>query len=104
MIITKRIEAYSLLDFIKGVQEGVLEGYHVSDENTSFPQQFGTFYTCGLHKSIKDEDPVQESLSKASNQAYKPTSELGSTQGTLETENASKAVTEDSKTKGKTKG
>lgn len=46
---TKRIEAYSIAEFVQQVQQAIREGYELDlDTNENYPQQFGTLFTCGM--------------------------------------------------------
>lgn len=46
---TKRIEAYSIAEFVQQVQQAIREGYELDlNTNENYPQQFGTLFTCGV--------------------------------------------------------
>lgn len=65
-----RVEAYSLLEFMLLVEKEILNGYRVCTSNENYPQNFGSFYSCGLVKEavgakeeprvVKLEEPVVE--------------------------------------------
>ena len=59
-----RVEAYSLLEFMQLVEKEILKGYRVSTDNDLYPQNFGSFYSCGLVKEepqvVKLEEPEVE--------------------------------------------
>ena len=64
-----RVEAYSLLEFMLLVEKEILNGYRVCTSNENYPQNFGSFYSCGLVKEAvgaKEEPRVvkQEELEK----------------------------------------
>lgn len=49
---SKRIEAYSIAEFVQQVQQAIREGYELDlDTNENYPQQFGTLFTCGVVKT-----------------------------------------------------
>lgn len=49
---SKRIEAYSIAEFVQQVQQAIREGYELDlDTNENYPQQFGTLFTCGVVKA-----------------------------------------------------
>lgn len=52
---TLKIEEYSLVDFVMKVQQGILEGYEVTDSSDDAPLQIGGGYHVILRK--KDEHP-----------------------------------------------
>ena len=55
---TKRIDAYSLAEFLTKVEEAYNEGYRVDfSTNENYPQAFGSHYTVGL---TKPEASVEE--------------------------------------------
>lgn len=46
---TKRIEAYSIADFVKQIQEAVLEGYKINlEDNEKYPLQIGVGFYCTM--------------------------------------------------------
>lgn len=45
-----RIQAYSLFDFLKALEQRIIEGYRVSDKSGDFPTGFVNYYTCQLVK------------------------------------------------------
>lgn len=48
---TKRIDAYSLAEFMNKVEEAYNEGYRVDfTTNENYPQAFGSHYTVGMVK------------------------------------------------------
>lgn len=59
---TKSLTAYNLYDFVKGVQDAVLEGYRLSTENTNFPVQLGPSLYTGIMvlEDVTKEEPVVE--------------------------------------------
>ncbi len=58
---TKSLTAYNLYDFVKGVQDAVLEGYRLSTDNSNFPVQLGpSLYTGRLVlEDVTKEEPVE---------------------------------------------
>ena len=49
---TKRIEAYSIADFVKQIQEAVLEGYRINlEDNEKYPLQIGVGFYCTMERS-----------------------------------------------------
>jgi len=44
------IVSHNLWDFLQSIQQGVLDGYVLSDKNVHFPQAFISLYTCTLVK------------------------------------------------------
>lgn len=49
---TKRIEAYSIADFVKQIQEAVLEGYKTNlEDNEKYPLQIGVGFYATLDKN-----------------------------------------------------
>jgi len=52
---TLKIEEYSLVDFVMKVQQGILEGYEVTDSSDDAPLQIGGGYHVILRK--KNEHP-----------------------------------------------
>jgi hypothetical protein len=51
---TKKIEAYNLGDFVKGVQESAKEGFEIDfDDNDSYPVSMVGYYRCLMHKGQK---------------------------------------------------
>lgn len=49
---SKRIEAYSIAEFVQQVQQAIREGYELDlNTNENYPQQFGTLFTCGVVKA-----------------------------------------------------
>jgi hypothetical protein len=56
-----RIEAYSLLEFMQLVEKEILKGYRVSIDNDLYPQNFGSFYSCGLVKEEPQLVKLEES-------------------------------------------
>lgn len=59
---TKSLTAYNLYDFVKGVQDAVLEGYRLSTENANFPVQLGPSLYTGIMvlEEVTKEEPVAE--------------------------------------------
>lgn len=55
---TKSLTAYNLYDFVKGVQDAVLEGYRLSTDNANFPVQLGPSLYTGI--MVFEEEPVVE--------------------------------------------
>lgn len=56
---TKRIEAYSIAEFVQQVQQAIRDGYELDlDTNDNYPQQFGTLFTCGV---VPTQVPTQPS-------------------------------------------
>lgn len=54
---TKRIDAYSLAEFMNKVEEAYNEGYRVDfTTNENYPQAFGSHYTVGM---VKQEASVE---------------------------------------------
>lgn len=50
---SKRIEAYSIAEFVQQVQQAIREGYELDlNTNENYPQQFGTLFTCGVVKQV----------------------------------------------------
>ncbi len=50
---TKRIEAYSMAEFLQQVRQAIREGYELDlNTNENYPQQFGTLFTCGVVKVV----------------------------------------------------
>ena len=48
---TKRIEAYAIADFVKQIQEAVLEGYKINlEDNEKYPLQIGVGFYATLDK------------------------------------------------------
>jgi hypothetical protein len=45
-----RIQAYSLFDFMKALEERIIQGYRVSDKSGDFPVAMVSYYTCQLVK------------------------------------------------------
>lgn len=46
---TKRITEFTFLDFMKSVEESILEGYRLDFDNIdNVPQRFGNTYECGM--------------------------------------------------------
>ncbi len=45
-----RIQAYSLFDFMKALEERIIQGYRVSDKSGDFPVAMVGYYTCQLVK------------------------------------------------------
>ena len=49
---TKRIEAYSIADFVTRIQEAVLEGYKINlEDNEKYPVQIGVGFYATLDKA-----------------------------------------------------
>ena len=49
---TKRIEAYSIADFVKQIQDAVLEGYKINlEDNEKYPLQIGVGFYATLDKA-----------------------------------------------------
>lgn len=42
------IQEFSIADFVKSIQECVLNGYELSFENDKYPQGFSSHYYCGM--------------------------------------------------------
>lgn len=58
---TKRIDSYSFMEFCQLVQEAIKDGYSFDfDSNENFPQQMGTFITCGLVKEVEAAEVTAE--------------------------------------------
>jgi hypothetical protein len=56
---TKRIEAYSIADFVKQIQEAVLEGYRINlEDNDKYPLQIGMGFYATLDLSNPTLDKV----------------------------------------------
>lgn len=65
---TKRIEAYSIADFVKQIQEAVLEGYKINlEDNEKYPLQIGVGFYCTLDKVAMKNILVQESMKNIQN-------------------------------------
>ena len=48
---TKRIEAYAIDDFVKQIQEAVLQGYRINlEDNEKYPLQIGVGFYCTMDK------------------------------------------------------
>jgi hypothetical protein len=48
---TKRIEAYAIDDFVKQIQEAVLQGYRLNlEDNEKYPLQIGVGFYCTMDK------------------------------------------------------
>jgi hypothetical protein len=61
---TKKIEAYNLGDFVKGIQESAKEGYEVDfDDNDSYPVSMVGYYRCLMHKGQKVAALLKEKVS-----------------------------------------
>lgn len=55
----KRIEAYAIADFVKQIQEAVLEGYRLNlEDNDKYPVQIGM----GYYATLEFDNPVLESI------------------------------------------
>jgi len=56
------IVSHNLWDFLQAVQQGILDGYVLSDVNQHFPQAFISLYTCTLVKKecLHDYDFCRE--------------------------------------------
>ena len=51
---TKKIEAYNLGDFVKGIQEAVKEGFEIDfNSNESYPISMVGYYRCIMYKGPK---------------------------------------------------
>lgn len=61
------ITAYNLYDFLLEIQNGVKQGYVLSDKNEFFPQGFVSLYTCTLVKEEKSEEVVEIATTVAEN-------------------------------------
>ena len=60
---TKRIEAYSIADFVKQIQEAVLEGYRINlEDNEKYPLQIGVGFYATLDKVVSVSELVRESV------------------------------------------
>lgn len=56
---TRSITAHNLYDFLLSIQDGMIEGYRLSEENSCFPVQMGpALYTCTLVKPEVEEQEV----------------------------------------------
>lgn len=52
---SKRIEAYSIAEFVQQVQQANRDGYELDlNTNENYPQQFGTLFTCGVVKAVSN--------------------------------------------------
>ena len=61
---TKKIEAYNLGDFVKGVQESAKEGYEIDfEDNDSYPVSMVGYYRCLMHKGQKVAALLKEKVS-----------------------------------------
>lgn len=75
---TKRIEAYSIADFVKQIQEAVLEGYRINlEDNEKYPLQIGVGFYCtmdkkGIISEVERQGIIQDALEsmKEPNQEY----------------------------------
>lgn len=51
---TKRIEAYAIADFVKQIQEAVLDGFRLNlEDNEKYPLQIGVGFYCTMDKHSK---------------------------------------------------
>lgn len=58
MVNTKRIESYSIADFVKQIQEGILDGFRLNlEDNEKYPLQIGVGFYCTMDK-CKDGEAV----------------------------------------------
>lgn len=64
---TKKIEVYSHYDFLKAIQEAVIEGYRLSETNEHFPKMWTGYYTCTMvMEEFTEEDTLLGSSEKLS--------------------------------------
>lgn len=59
---TKKIEVYSLYDFLKAIQEAVTEGYRLSDTNEHFPRMWTGYYACTMVMEEDEEGAEEDTL------------------------------------------
>lgn len=60
---TKRLEAYSIADFVKQIQDAVLEGYKINlEDNEKYPLQIGVGFYATLDKVMSVSEIVHESV------------------------------------------
>lgn len=61
----KRIEAYNIADFVKQIQDAVLEGYKLNlEDNEKYPLQIGVGFYATLDKTETVSELVQEAVKK----------------------------------------